>query len=101
MIVYNVTINVHDDIAEEWVKWMKEIHIPQVMATGIFLEYSFNKLITRQEDEDGTTFCIQYRCESIALYEQYDTQFATALREETSKKYAGKFVAFRTLMEEL
>lgn len=101
MIVYNVTINVHDEIAEEWVKWMQEIHLPQVMGTGMFENYSMYKLLTRQKDEEGITYCIQYKCKSMDLYERYDQEYAPALREETNKRYAGKFFAFRSLMEEV
>lgn len=99
MIVYNVTINVHDEVQEEYVKWMKEIHLPHVMATGMFLNYSMYQLLTRQEDEEGTTFCIQYQCASMEDYERYATEFAPALKEETNKKFPGKFYAFRSIME--
>ncbi len=99
MIVYNVTINVHDEVAEEWVKWMKEIHLPQVMATEMFDTYAFYKLLTRQEDEEGSTYVIQYHCDSMEKYERYNTEFGPALKEETNKKFAGHFFAFRSLME--
>ena len=37
MIVYNVTVNIDADVQERWIEWMKEVHIPDVMATGLFL----------------------------------------------------------------
>ena len=101
MIVYNVTINVHDEACAEWVKWMKETHLPEVMATGMFEKYSMYKLLTRQEDEEGETYCIQYQCNSMENYERYNSEFAPALKEETNKKFAGKFYAFRTLMQSI
>ena len=101
MIVYNVTINVHDEVHQEWLKWMKEIHLPQVMDTGMFTSYAMHKLLTRQEDEDGITFCIQYTCPSMAEYERYSNEFAPALQAETQKLFGGKYIAFRTLMEEV
>ena len=45
MIVYNVTINLEPNIHEEWVKWMKEKHLSDVMATGMFTSYRFLKLL--------------------------------------------------------
>lgn len=99
MVAYNVTINVHDSVQEEWVKWMKKTHLPQVMATGMFTSYAMFKLLTRQDDEEGTTFVIQYFCNEISDYERYKTEFAPALQQETQKLFAGKFHAFRTLME--
>jgi hypothetical protein len=99
MIAYNVTINVHDSIQENWVKWMKETHLPQVMATGMFTSHAMFKLLSRQEDEEGTTYVIQYFANSEADYERYKNEFAPALQAETQKLFAGKFHAFRTLME--
>jgi hypothetical protein len=101
MIIYNVTINIEDDAHDKWVAWMKEIHIPQVMATGMFIDHSFCKLLHRQEDETGTTYVIQYVAESIEKYERYRDEFAPALQAETQKHFGGKFVAFRTLMEKI
>ncbi|MCC7378160.1 MAG: DUF4286 family protein, partial [Chitinophagaceae bacterium] len=36
MIIYNVTIKVHDSIKTEWLQWLKEEHIPDVINTGCF-----------------------------------------------------------------
>jgi hypothetical protein len=99
MIVYNVTLNIEDDVHDAWLTWMKETHIPMVMETGMFVEFSFAKLLSRQEDETGTTYVIQYLAKSMADYEKYQAEFAPALQAETRKLFDGKFVAFRTLME--
>ena len=37
MIIYNITVSIIDqNIHQNWLKWMKEIHIPEVMDTGFF-----------------------------------------------------------------
>jgi hypothetical protein len=99
MIIYNVTINIEDNAHDVWLAWMKDTHIPQVMATGLFVDYSFSKLLDRQEDETGTTYVIQYLANTMADYETYQAECAPALQAETRKYFEGKFVAFRTLME--
>ena len=101
MIIYNVTINVDDSINEEWLRWMKETHIPAVMHTGLFQSHKIFRLLSRQAEEEGVTYAIQYACEDIELYEKYQAEFAGALQAETEKRYAGHYVAFRTLLEEL
>ena len=40
MIIYNVTVNVDEDVLSQWFKWMSEKHIPEVMKTGLFKELS-------------------------------------------------------------
>lgn len=97
MILYNVTINIDATIQEEWLAWMKEVHIPEVMATGCFIENKVCRILA--EEEGGMAYSIQYFAPDMATYIKYQTDFAPALQEEHTKKYAGKFGAFRTLLE--
>ena len=99
MIIYNVTVNIEDSIHTDWIKWMKEIHIPEVMETGYFLENKIAKVITTQEDETGHTYAIQYTCHSMTDLNEYNATSSPALQEKHGKRYQGKFVAFRTLLE--
>lgn len=99
MIVYNVTLNVEDEIHEEWIEWMKTKHIPDVMNTGYFLESKIMHLLTRQPGETGKTYSIQYICENMKDLEEYQEKCAPELQKEHSDKFEGKFVSFRTLME--
>lgn len=45
MFLYNVTLILDDAAAEEWLQWMQEIHIPQVMATGMFVSNRLLKVV--------------------------------------------------------
>lgn len=101
MIIYNVTINVEEEIHQEWLNWMKSKHIQDVMATGLFSGCHMYKLLSRQEDETGFTYAIQYSCPDMSSYEKYRDEFAPVLQADTQSKFGGKFVAFRTLLEEI
>ncbi len=98
MIIYNVTINIEEDSHDMWLEWMKNEHLPMVMATGKFERYHMFRLLDRQEDETGMTYAIQYFSPSMDDYETYQRDHAPALQAETQKLFDGKFVAFRTLM---
>ena len=97
MIIYNVTVNIEDDVHQQWLKWMKEIHIPDVMRTGLFLENKICRVLVHEES--GTTYSIQYTCQDMNDYNKYKKEYAPKLQQEHSKKFDGKFVAFRTLLE--
>lgn len=99
MIVYSVTVNIDESIHEDWFSWMKNKHIPDVMDTGYFSEYRMLRVISRQDDEQGISYNIQYTCASMADLHQYQVQKAPALQKEHSDLYEGKFAAFRTLLE--
>lgn len=101
MIVYSVTVNIEDKLEEDWLEWMKSIHIPDVLKTGLFKEYRIMKVLSRQEDETGQTYNIQYECENMASFDEYQEKHAERLQREHSLRYSGKFFAFRTLLEKV
>lgn len=97
MIAYNVTIKIDREAHEEWRGWMLFRHIPDVMATGKFLEYKMSRLLG-QDERDGYTYTIQYFLEDMAALNDYQENFAPALQKEHHDMFKDKFVAFRTLM---
>jgi uncharacterized protein DUF4286 len=98
LIIYNVTVNINNSVHDEWLQWMQLVHIPDVMITGLFIENRIYKVLA-DEDSDGTTYSIQYVCNSMKEYEQYRDVFAPALQAQHANRYKDKFVAFRTLLE--
>ena len=98
MIIYNVTVNIDHSVHDEWLQWMKEVHIPDVMGTGIFLENRMLKVLG-DEESGGHTYSVQYTCRSMDDFSRYEKVFAPGLRNQHAEKYKDKFVSFRTLLE--
>lgn len=99
MIIYNVTINVEDSVHDEWMKWMKEEHMAEVVATGCFSFATMFKILV--EEQSGTSYAIQYRAPNRMAVDRYLKDFAPALRQKGIDKFGDKFTAFRTLLEEM
>lgn len=97
MIIYNVTVNIENSIREEWLNWMKTIHIPDVMKTGYFIESKICKVLV--DEEQGTTYSVQYTAANMKDYEEYKRAHAPGFQKEIAAKYGSKLVAFRTLLE--
>ncbi len=98
MYIYNVTINVDETIHDEWLVWMTETHIPNVMSTGKFIKAILSQVLVK-EDMGGITYSIQFTCESKELLFSYYQKDAPQLRQTLVKKYGNKFGAFRTEMK--
>ena len=96
MILYNVTISIDPDVHDEWLQWMKETHIPDVMATGLFIENKIARILA--EEEGGKAYSIQYLLRNMDDYETYQQEHAPRLQAEHIERYDGKFGAFRTLL---
>lgn len=100
MLLYNVTIGIDQNVEQEWVAWMKEVHIPAVMETGYFVRHQFYKIL--HDNEDGTSsYSIQYFAESISQVEQYLELKAPSLIKAHQDRFKDQHVAFRTLLDEI
>jgi hypothetical protein len=100
MLLYNVTVGVDKDIEQEWLLWMKEIHMPDVLKTGMFVSSKIYKVL--HDQDDGTvSYSVQYFAKSIDHIQQYLEVYAPALIEAHRQKFINKHVAFRTLLEEV
>ena len=98
MIIYNVTSNIDESIHNEWLTWMKQEHIPQVLATGKFQKATLVRVLV-EEDMGGVTYSVQYKTPSREALETYYKEDAPKLRTETLKKFADKVLGFRTELE--
>ena len=98
MFVYNITTKVDHTILDEWIRWQKEIHIPEIMATNLFTEYKFYQLLGH-DDEGGKNFVIQFIANRRADYDTYLEQFASQLQKRPLEKWGDKTVSFRTLLQ--
>lgn len=96
MILYNVTLILEEAAEAEWLQWMKEEHIPEVMATNCFISNRMLKVL--DSPNEGVTYCMQYIAENETAYETYKNQFGPALQAAALAKFENRFVAFRTLM---
>jgi len=104
MIIYNVTVNIDHAAHDEWVAWMTQVHIPEVMATGSFIESRMQRVLDTngavpQTDEGGVTYAIQYTAPDMVHYERYRAEHAPRLQADAHRMFGGRFVAFRTLLE--
>lgn len=93
MYIYNVTINIEEGVHDQWMQWMQEIHIPDMLATGKFSQARMLHVLV-EEEMGGITYSIQYFTDSKQTLDAYYAEDADRLRGEAMKYFAGKFVHF-------
>lgn len=97
MITYSVAITVKKEIEDSWLKWMKEVHIKDVIKTGYFDDWQIKKLIISEPEKEESTFVINYITDSIDKYSKYIVEEAPRLQKEHTQKFDGKFKATRAV----
>ena len=98
MLIYNVTISVQKEIADNWLQWLLNEHVPEVMDTSCFTDFKVVRLL-EVDDSEGPTYAIQYHAASKADYNRYIELHAPGLRQKSIDKWGDRFIAFRTLMQ--
>ena len=98
MIIYNITTKVHSAIANEWLQWLKEFHVKEILNTGCFTNFKIVKLLEIDEEE-GPTYALQLYAESKAIYNQYVEKFAGKMRQQAFDKWGNKFISIRSVMQ--
>lgn len=98
MIIYNVTIKVENTIAENWLTWLKEEHIPDMISTGCFTHATILRLL-EADDTEGPTYAVQYHATSDDPYNKYIKNFSGEMRKKGADKWGNRFIAFRTVMQ--
>ena len=95
MYIYNVTINIENDVHDKWMDWMQTKHIPDMLATGKFSNAKMTRVVI-EEEMGGTTYSVQYTTNNKETLESYYKEDADKLRDEGNHLFGGKFIAFRT-----
>lgn len=99
MILYNVTYNIEQEIEEDWIGWMKIVHIPKIMATGFFSSVRLYRLLN--VEDEGTTFSLQFMTDSLDKVQDFLEYAAQPLAYEHNTRYKNKHIAFRTVLKEI
>ena len=98
MFIYNVTIKISDPIHAPWLQWLKEVHVPEVLATNCFTKATIVRVL-EIDDSEGPTYAVQFAAEGKASYNLYIEKHAALLRKKSFDKWGNQFIAFRSLME--
>ena len=88
----------HKSLEEEWNRFFLEKHLDDVVNTGYFTGYSFQKEIDTDEIEE-VTFVSDYYCRDLEQLYLYNKNAAASLKEEVIELFGGKFKAKRQVLE--
>ncbi len=95
MITYQVKITVNQDIQADWLQWMKTVHVPDVIATGLIRSFQ----ILKPQDGEARTYYFNYHFNSQEDFIRYQKEFSPALKEDVINRYPDQFKASRQIFD--
>jgi hypothetical protein len=99
-IIYNVTFKVDILIADVWLRWLLQEHIPEIMQTKCFADYKVVRLLD-VDDTEGPTYAVQYSAHSKADYNRYREMYLPGVNKRSFEKWGEQFFSFGSVMEVL
>ena len=100
MYIYSVTIAIENETETEWLKFMKQKHIADVLKTGYFSTASMRKALN-EENATFVTYNIEYTTNSMEAYTQYQQLEAARLQKDVADRFSGKFTAQRRVYQKV
>ena len=91
MLIYEVTATVDAAIVDEYEKYMREQHIPDLLATGYFAAAFFAK--------SGNMYRIGYHCDSRKDLEAYMANHSGRLRADLTSHFPAGIEISRNELE--
>ncbi len=94
--IYAVTVQIQLSHHDEWLAYMKDGHIQDVLDTGCFSKATMTKVL-KEDEREGFTYTIHYHFDEFYSFTTYEEIHASKLQEEHQKLFDGKFLAFRSI----
>ncbi len=92
MLIYEVAITINPEIMSQYVQWMSEEHIPEVLKSPGFVKAEF-----LLEPDGKPHMRVQYFIKDATFLKKYLAEFAPALRQKSIDRWKDQFKAERTL----
>jgi len=93
-MILNITFSVDKEVAEDWITWMKDKHIPDLLIEGVFSEAKILKVLSH-EDDHTFSYAVQYFRGSMKNIEEYLNA------DDIQKRYGERVLSYPTLLEEI
>jgi uncharacterized protein DUF4286 len=94
MIAYEVTVDVQEELVDRFMAYMRQRHIPDILATGCFAHAE----LTRASE---TRFRQRFLAKSLGDLEGYLERHAPALRADYAVEFPSGTLVSREIWEEI
>ncbi|WP_188310335.1 DUF4286 family protein [Arenimonas fontis] len=99
-IGYEVTLQVDADIADDYLAWLRR-HVQAMLRLPGFLDARVAERVDPAPAPGERVFCCLYRLRDRAALEAYLREHALRMRADGERRFGGRFLASRRVLETL
>jgi len=98
MLIYNITFLVADKVSDQWVQWVNNSHIPEMVASGYFTEPRLAKVLS-DHGQGGTSYSVQYHVADMQELGAWHRKFGSAMERNCASLFGEDVLLFTTVLE--
>jgi len=98
MLVYNTTYHIEEKAIANFLIWIKESYIPEVMKTELLSNPRLCKVLSHNE-AGSETYTLQWEVESSGILHRWHQLQGAELNKELTAIFKEKVVGLPTLLE--
>jgi hypothetical protein len=97
MYIYNITFNVEKEIEQEWLEYIKNIFIPEMLKSGLLHSALTSKIMV--DETQGNSYSIQFTTENQSDLKKFIEKELYPVLNKLHLKFSPKMVYFSTELD--
>ena len=97
MLIYNTTFHLVDEVEDNFIIWLKEVHIPEVQKQAVLRNPRICKILSHTEPGEST-YALQWEVDSAAELHRWQMDQGSFAKDQVLKIFKEKVLGFETLM---
>ena len=98
MLIFNTTYKISGSITEHWLEWVKQNHLPFMLADELFSRPQIAKIVG-SEDEEGVSYSIQFQIADMQSLMNWHKKNATTFQQHFQSAFGNEVQFFSTVLE--
>jgi hypothetical protein len=98
MYIYSITTHIDKSVETEWIKYMQQKHIDELLETGYFTGCSMQKSIP-EKSSVYSIYNLQFTVEDEDDFIAFQYDFEPDFQAEIKKRFGGKFTSKKYFYE--
>lgn len=98
MIIYNITVNIHESAHDAWMNWVNNTYVPGILATKKFDKARMIKVLV-EEEMGGITYSIQFETSDKERLAKFYEEDFDIFENEAKKLFGELMLTFKTELE--
>lgn len=101
MLILSTTYLIEDSAAESWKLWMKSVFLTLVQDSCADARNILLCKVHADSQQDGQTFSLQIQFDTLGSLELFSRNSYPICEQAMNKRFAGKFLMFQTVLEQI